>query len=80
MIAGKACTRVNNVRRSDFSGSSALTVSGILRPIPDGLMVYIQATKEYVSIADARLYSNDFIVFLDKPAADGGKPRFIIAL
>jgi len=80
VIASKACVRVNNVRRSAFSGNSALTVSGVLRPIPDGLKVYVEATKKYISIADARVYSNDFTVFLDKPAADGGKPRFIIAL
>jgi hypothetical protein len=80
VLSSKSCTRVNNVRRSDFSGNAAVTVSGIQRPIPDGLMVYVQATKKYVSIADARLNSNNFTVFLDKPAADGGKPRFIIAL
>jgi len=45
VIANKACVRVNNVRRSDFSGNSSLVVSGIARPIPDDLMVYVQATK-----------------------------------
>ena len=80
VLSSQACVRVNNVLRSAFSGNAALTVSGVLRPIPEGLTVYVQATKEYVSIADARLYSNNFTVFLDKPAAEGGKPRFIIAL
>jgi len=80
VIASKACVRVNNIRRSDFSGNTSLTVSGVSRPIPDDLMVYVQATKEYISITDARIYSNNFTVFLDKPAAEGGKPRFIVAL
>jgi len=80
VLASQACVRVNNVSRSDFVGSSSLMVSGVLRPIPDGLMVYVQATKEYITIAEARLYSNNFTVFLDKPASDGGKPRFIVAL
>ena len=80
VIASKACVRVNNVRRSDFSGNTSVMVSGLSRPIPDGLMVYNQTTKEYISIADARLNSNNFTVFLDKPASDGGKPRFIVAL
>ena len=80
VIASQACTRVNNVRRTDFSGNTAVTVSGVLLPLPEGLMVYVQSTEEYITVADARLYSNNFSVFLDAPAADGGMPRFIIAL
>ena len=80
VMDSKACTRVNNIQRSDFSGNTSLMVSGIQRPIPDGLMVYVQATGKYISISDARVYSNNFTVFLDKPAAEGGKPRFIVAL
>jgi len=80
VIASKACVRVNNIRRSDFSGNTSITVSGVSRPIPDDLTVYVQATKKYISIADARIYSNNFTVFLDKPASEGGKPRFIVAL
>ena len=80
VLVSRSCTRVNNIKRSDFSGNTALTVSGELRPIPDGLMVYVQATKAYITIAEARLYSNNFTVYLDKPASEGGKPRFIIAL
>ena len=79
VIASQPCTRVNNVSRSDFVGDAAVRVSGALRPIMDGLNVYVQATGQYIPIADARLYSNNFAVFLDKPAADGGIPRFIIA-
>jgi len=80
VIASKACVRVNNIRRSDFSGNTSVTVSGVFLPLPDDLMVYVQATKKFISIADARIYSNNFTVFLDKPAAEGGKPRFIVAL
>ncbi|MCL2153527.1 MAG: S-layer homology domain-containing protein [Oscillospiraceae bacterium] len=80
VLDSKSCIRVNNVRRSDFSGNEAVMVSGLLRPIPEGLLVYAQATKSYISIAEARLNFNNFTVFLDKPAADGGKPRFIMAL
>jgi len=79
VIASAACTRVNNIRRTDFSGNT-LMVSGIQTTIPGDLQVYIKATGEYVAINEARLYSNNFTVFLDKPAADGGKVRFIMAL
>ena len=74
------CVRVNNVKRSDFTGNHAITISGKLLSIPDGLKVYVQQTKKYITVAEARVYSNDFTVYLDKPAAEGGKPRFIVAL
>jgi len=80
LIAVKECVRVTGVRRSDFYGNTALTVFGVLRPLPDGLKVYAQATRQYITVAEARVYSNDFTVYLDKPAAEGGKPRFIVAL
>ena len=80
VIASQPCFRVNNIRRTDFSGNTAVTVSGVLCPIPGDLEVYVQATGRYIPVAEARLYSNNFSVFLDKPAADGGRPRFIVAL
>jgi len=80
VIGSAACARVNNIRRSEFSGNTALTVSGALLPIPDGLRVYVKATGDFISVGEARLYSNNFSVFLDKPVADGGKIRFIVAL
>jgi hypothetical protein len=79
VLACKACVRVNNIRRYDFSGNTSVTVSGVARPIPEDMMVYVESTKKYISLAEARVYSNDFSVYLDKPAAEGGKPRFIIA-
>lgn len=80
LMASMNCVRLNNLRRSDFSGNEAIVISGKLRPIPAGLLVYVMATGEYITVAEARVYSNNFTVFLDKPAEDGGRPRFIIAM
>ena len=78
-LACKPCVRVNNVKRYDFTGNNAVTVSGVPCPIKEGTMVYVEATKRYISIAEARAYSNNFSIYLDKPAPEGGRPRFIIA-
>ena len=78
VIGNRACTRINNIRRSDFTGN-AVMVSGALRPIPEGLLVYFVSTGAYIPVNEARFYSNNFSVYLDKPAAEGGKVRFIIA-
>ncbi|MDR3207571.1 MAG: S-layer homology domain-containing protein [Oscillospiraceae bacterium] len=73
------CVKVTGLKRADFLGNTALTVSGRALPLPDGLKVLVEATGAYVTVAEARVYANSFTAYLDKPAAEGGKPRIIIA-
>lgn len=71
-------TRVTGVRRADFSGGRLL-VSGVSLPLPDDMKVYVQSTKAYVTVQEARVLSNDFEAYLDAPAAAGGQVRLLTA-
>ncbi|MDR0671026.1 MAG: S-layer homology domain-containing protein [Oscillospiraceae bacterium] len=71
-------TRVKEIHRADFS-DGRLLVSGVSLPLPDNMKVYIQSTKSYVTVQEARVLSNDFEAYLDAPAAAGGRVRLLTA-
>ncbi len=80
LIATRSCVSVTGLHRADFTGNTGLKVSGRLLAIPEDMKVFVKATGKYITVAEARVYTNDFTVYLDKAAADGGQLRRIVAL
>ncbi len=70
-------TRTAGLTRADFSGNAGIIVSGRLLKIPDGFKV--EGGGKYMTVQEARVYSNNFEVYTDRPVAEGGQIRYIIA-
>lgn len=69
-------TKVSGLTRADFDGSDF--VSGI--PISDAVQVYNSVTGRWVTLAEAKAFTNRFTVYYDRTLASGGQVRVIFAL
>ncbi len=70
---------VNGISRSAFAKQGYVKIDGKYVKVSDNASVYITALDKYVTLAEARSYSNNFTVYLDATIADGGVVRVIIA-
>lgn len=67
--------KVTDLTRADFSGSEK--VKNL--PISQNLQIYNAATEQWVSLNQAKAYSNSFTAYLDRPADQGGQVRILVA-
>lgn len=78
-VTGKATvislTPVEGLTRSDFSGSN--TLAGI--PIAGNVQVYNAATGRWITLAQAKAYSDSFTAYFDRAVETGGQVRVIVA-
>lgn len=68
-------TEVGGLTRADFSGSDSL--GGV--PIADDVQVYNAATGRWITLTQAKAYSNSFTAYFDRTAETGGQIRIIVA-
>ncbi len=80
VIAIKRLTSVTGLHRVDFSGDTRLTVSGHELVLPEDMKVFVNDIAGFMTVGEARRYTNDFTVFLDRPVAEGGQIRYIVGL
>lgn len=66
---------VTGLSRSDFSGSGS--INGLT--ISPQVQVYNAATEQWVTLNQAKAYSDSFTAYLDRPAEEGGQVRIIVA-
>jgi hypothetical protein len=72
-------TRHSGLKPADFEGERHVRIGGVRYAVAPGVQVYFEQTKTFATIADARLRAGSFEAYTDKPAAQGGKVRFLIA-
>ena len=68
-------TAVEDLTRADFDGSDA--VAGI--PIASGVKVYNAVTETWVTLSQAKAFTDTFTAWYDRDPADGGQIRVIVA-
>lgn len=77
-VTGKATvislTEVDGLTRADFGGSDSLC--GI--PIADNVQVYNAATGRWITLSQAKAYSDSFTAYYDRTAETGGQIRIIV--
>lgn len=74
-VALASLTAVENLTRADFSGSTSL--AGL--PLADDVQCYVEASSRFVTLAQARAWSDSFTAYLDRPASEGGQVRILVA-
>lgn len=79
-VTGKAASVVpltaeGGLTRADFSGDD--TLGGI--PIADDVQVYNAATGLWVTLSQAKAYSDSFTAYFDRTVDTGGQVRVIVA-
>lgn len=71
--------KLTGVTRNSFNGSVSLSVGSTMYPIAENVQCYIQATKKWVDLRTLRGFSDSFEAYYDRPVAEGGKIRLIVA-
>lgn len=72
-------TKVSGVSRSDFDGDDTVTIAGTELPISDEVQVYNDDTDRWVTLSEAKAYTDTFTVYYDHTLTTGAQVRVIIA-
>lgn len=71
-------TEVSGVGRSDFSGSDTVAADGTILPISTEVQVYYETTDRWMTLEEARAFSDAFTIYYDRTPQTGGQVRIIV--
>ena len=71
-------TKVTGVSRSSFDGSDAVIVDGTIIPIWDEVQVYNSDTGKWITLSEAKAYTDTFTIYYDRTLTTGAKVRIIV--
>lgn len=71
-------TKVTGVSRSSFDGSDAVIVDGTIIPIWDEVQVYNSDTGKWITLPEAKAYTDTFTIYYDRTLTTGAKVRIIV--
>lgn len=69
--------RAKYITRADFDGEDSIEIDGYTVKISDDVHVYNSVYDKWVSLEEAKTFSDSFTVYYDKELGEGGKVRLI---
>lgn len=79
-IAGLASlTKVTGVVHSDFDGEDAVAADGVRVPLASDLQIYNEDSEQWITLAEAKGYSDSLTVYYSGTLGGDAKVRLIVA-